>query len=79
MYLDANLAKTVKRKFGKKSEIQLENFIRPEKLNAVHQELKRLVEEYASVDTSWYHIRFICIRTMFIRTLRLINAYLRIL
>lgn len=39
MYFDANLAKTVKRKFGKKSEIQLENFIRLEKLGAVQREL----------------------------------------
>ena len=39
MYFDANLAKTVKKKFGKKSEIQLENFIRPEKLIVVQQEL----------------------------------------
>lgn len=43
MYFDANLAKTVKKKFGKKSEIQLENFIRPEKLIVVQQELDNRV------------------------------------
>ena len=39
MFFDASLAKTVRQKFGKKSEIQLEDFIQPEKLKKLREEL----------------------------------------
>ena len=39
MFFDASLAKTVRQKFGKESEIQLEDFIQPEKLKKLREEL----------------------------------------
>jgi len=56
MYLDANLAKTVNRKFGKKSEIQLENFLRSDKLDAVLMELKKSCVWIATGPANKFHV-----------------------
>jgi uncharacterized membrane protein len=39
MFLDPELAKTVRKKFGKKSEIQLEDFIASDKMASVFEAL----------------------------------------
>jgi len=39
MFFDAGLAKEIRRKFGRKSEIQLEDFIRADKIEALTEEL----------------------------------------